>query len=72
MMKRSGSTAATIVQAQQKSKTTSTMSDRMTAVIEYIKKTSKEIKEMQQSDLKKIESFGQNERLKKYYLKLSM
>ena len=72
MMKRSGSIAATIVQAQQKSKTTSTMSDRMTAVIEYIKKTSKEIKEMQQSDLKKIESFGQNERLKKYYLKLSM
>ena len=54
MMKRSGSIAATIVQAQQKSKTKDTMPDRMTAVIEYTKKTSEEIKEMQKSDWKKI------------------
>ena len=54
MMKRSGSIAATIVQAQQKSKTKNTMPDRMTAVIEYTKKTSEEIKEMQKSDWKKI------------------
>ena len=30
------------------------MPDRMTAVIEYTKKTSEEIKEMQKSDWKKI------------------
>ena len=69
MMKRSGSIAATIVQAQHKSKTKDTMPDRMTAVIDYTKKTSEEIKEMQKSDWKKIVKKALdkkvNERLKK-------